>query len=355
VENLGLDPSFWRGRRVLLTGHTGFKGAWLALWLETLGAEVTALALPAEPESLRQRLEPFPVAHAATVDVRDSDTLSACVRSAAPDVVLHLAAQALVRRGYRDPAATFATNIQGTVNLLEALRLVDPVKAILVVTSDKVYLHKSSPDGFQEDDALGGSDPYSASKAACEMVVSAYRAPVFAPKGIAIATARAGNVVGGGDVGEDRLLPDLVRAINSGQALRLRAPSALRPWLHVLDALGGYLTFVQKMATRPQDVPATLNFGPEAESRRTAHEVVETARALWGKEVKIEAGTSLPVELEPLWLATGRAVQTLGWRPRLDFDAAIRWTVDWWKGLAHGQSARTLCMRQIGAYLERAR
>lgn len=354
MENLGLDPLFWRGRRVLLTGNTGFKGAWLALWLEALGAELTALALPAERDTLWSRIIPHPVARAAMIDIRDKDALSAYVRTAEPEVVLHLAAQALVRRGHRDPATTFATNVQGTVNLLEVLREAKQPRAILVVTSDKVYLHKSAAHALREDDSLGGNDPYSASKAACEMVVAAYREAIFATNGVAIATARSGNVVGGGDVAEDRLLPDLVRAIHGEHALHLRAPEALRPWLHVLDSLGGYLVYAQQLATRPQDAPVTLNFGPGADSRRSVREVIETACTHWGKTVTIETAPSLPVEPKPLWLSTERAEQMLQWRARLDFDTAIGWTVDWWQGLAQGQSARLLCAQQIAAYSEQA-
>lgn len=355
MEGVGMTPSFWRGRRVLLTGHTGFKGAWLALWLEALGADVSALALAPEADALWPRFDPPPVKDDAIVDIRNADAVAARVRASAPEIVLHLAAQTIVRRGYRDPAATFATNIQGTINLLEALRAAEGLRAIVVVTSDKVYAGPPGPDGFGEDDRLGGIDPYSASKAACELVVAALREAVFRPRGVAVATVRAGNIIGGGDMAEDRIVPDLVRAVNTAGALRLRAPEALRPWQHVLDALSGYLLLAELMVKRPADAPAALNFGPDADSRRCVRELVDAACAAWDVELKIETGAAMPVEPKPLWLNSTRARHALGWRPRLPFDQAIGWTVDWWRALSSGQPARAICARQIAAYGELAR
>lgn len=350
MESLGVTPSFWRGRRVLLTGQTGFKGAWLSLWLESLGAHVSAFALEPEPDSLWARFDPAPGARNAVADLRDAAMVAAQVRAAAPEIVFHLAAQAIVRRGYDDPAATFAANVSGTVNLLEALRPLKTLQTLLVITSDKVYGSPPGPEGFLETDALGGSDPYSASKAACEMVVAAYGEALLRPAGIAVATARAGNVVGGGDMGQDRIVPDIVRAITSGNQLRLRAPEALRPWLNVLDALGGYLTFAEYMTGHRADAPRALNFGPDAGSRRCVRELVDTFSAAWGAIPKIEIDKPLPIEPKPLWLNSTLARQTLGWSPRLDFEDSVRWTVDWWRRLANGDRARDICTAQIAAY-----
>jgi CDP-glucose 4,6-dehydratase len=352
MESLGLNPSFWRGRRVLLTGQTGFKGAWLALWLERLGAEVHSFALAAEADALWPRLAPAPGKRNALTDLRDADDVAAQVRDAAPDIVLHLAAQAIVRRGYGDPAGTFATNVQGTINLIEALRSVASLRALLVITSDKVYRDPPAEDGFLEGDALGGADPYSASKAACEIVVAAYGQSILRPEGIAVATARAGNIVGGGDMGQDRLVPDIVRAVADNETLRLRAPEALRPWLHALDALSGYLAFAEQLVTRPAAAAPALNFGPDAGSRRTVHELVEVAFAAWGVQPHIEAGKTLPVEPKPLWLDSTLARRSLGWRPRLTFEQTIGWTADWWQRLAKGERARDICARQIEAYTD---
>lgn len=350
MENLGVSPEFWRGRRVLLTGQTGFKGAWLALWLDMLGAKVTAFALPAEPESLWPRFSPPLAMPSRAIDVRDSAAVADAVREAAPEIVLHLAAQAIVRRGYNTPADTFATNVTGTINLIEALRSSDKLRALLVITSDKVYAGAPGERGYLESDALGGIDPYSASKAACEIVVGTYREAYFQPKSVTVATARAGNVIGGGDMGEDRLLPDIVRAMRTDGRLRLRASGALRPWLHVLDATSGYLTFTEHMFHHPERSPSALNFGPNESSRRSVRELVDATCAAWGKSLSIESNTATPVEPKPLWLDSTAARQTLGWKPRLEFEQTVQWTADWWRRLEQGHTARTICADQIDAY-----
>jgi CDP-glucose 4,6-dehydratase len=354
MEGMGVTPSFWRGRRVLLTGHTGFKGAWLAMWLDAMGADVSAFALAPESEALWSRFSPSPLKNVALIDICDREAVLAHVREARPEIVLHLAAQAIVRRSYQHPAATYATNIQGTTNLIESLLRTDALRALLVVTSDKVYAGAPADSGFSEQDPLGGVDPYSASKAACELVVASFAEAVLRPRGIAVATTRAGNIVGGGDMGDDRIVPDIVRAVHSTRALRLRAPGALRPWQHVLDALSGYLMLAELMINRPQHAPTALNFGPGPDSRRCVREVVEATCAAWDVELKIEMDTAMPVEPKPLWLNSTLAREKLGWRPRLNFDATIRWTVDWWRDLAAGHSARSACSRQIDAYAEMA-
>lgn len=350
MESVGLNRGFWRGKRVLLTGQSGFKGAWLALWLDLLGAEVTSFSLPPEPASLWARFAPAPGKKNRYIDIRDVDAVAACARVAKPEIVIHLAAQAIVRRGYEDPSGTFATNVQGTVNLLDALSGLRSVVAVLVITSDKVYRDEPGPAGYLESDVLGGTDPYSASKAACEIVVAAYRDAILRPKGIAIATARAGNIVGGGDMGLDRLVPDIVRAITDKTRLQLRAPDALRPWLHVLDALNGYLAMAESLVTRPDGTPTAVNFGPDARSRRCVRELADAAFAAFGAEPQITLGKPLPVEPKPLWLDSGLARNFLGWRPRLSFESSVRWTAEWWIALSNGVPARDICARQIEAY-----
>lgn len=243
------DPGFWAGKSVLVTGHTGFKGGWLTLWLSALGANVTGLALSPETKpSLFELADIGSSCRSEIADLRDASAVKRVVRAARPEIVLHLAAQALVRRSYREPGATFATNAQGTANLLDALADAPDLKAILAITSDKVYANDESGRAFREDDALGGHDPYSLSKAAAEHVVAGFRAAIFEKKGIALATARGGNVIGGGDYSEDRIVPDIVRAAASGVPLVLRNPSATRPWQHVLDCLCGYLVFAERLA-----------------------------------------------------------------------------------------------------------
>ena len=274
--------AFWRGKRVLLTGHTGFKGAWLALWLRQLGAEVTGLALEAAAESLYRRADlDRRWSTSRIVDLRDAAATAAAVRAARPQIVLHLAAQALVRASYRDPLATFATNTMGTAHLLDALRDLDDVCVAVVVTTDKVYRNNEWPYPYREDDALGGHDPYSASKAAAELVAASYRSAFLEAQQTAVATARAGNVIGGGDWSEDRLIPDAVRAWQSGSVLTIRRPQAIRPWQHVLDPLAGYLRLAERLWHAP-NLAGAYNFGPRTDEAATVGTVVALARAAYG-------------------------------------------------------------------------
>ena len=267
------DRSFWRGKRVVLTGHTGFKGAWLALWLRRLGAEVTGIALAADEPSLYRLVDLETTIASRILDLRDAAAIATAVRAARPQVVFHLAAQALVRASYREPLATFATNTMGTAHLLDALRDAPDVRVAVVVTTDKVYLNREWAYPYREGDALGGHDPYSASKAAAELVAASYRSAFLQAQGVAVATARAGNVIGGGDWCEDRLIPDAVRAWSTGAVLRVRRPGAIRPWQHVLDPLAGYLRLAEKLWESPALANA-YNFGPrtdEAASVGTVH------------------------------------------------------------------------------------
>lgn len=354
VEPLGLSPDFWTGRRVLLTGHTGFKGAWLSLWLRELGAEVTGLALEARTPSLFEmaRLDDSVSSH--LVDLRDAHAILDVVRTARPQVVLHLAAQALVPEGYADPVGTFATNVTGTVHLLEALRQRtdqgDGPGQVVVVTTDKVYANADTGSGFREDDPLGGKDPYSASKAACEHVVSAYRASYLAPQGVAVRTVRAGNVVGGGDFTPGRLLPDVLAAVARDEPLTLRSPNATRPWQHVLEPLGGYLRVVECLAEDPEAVPPALNFGPELSSCVSVRTVVDAVHELWGGGGEVLSEPASFAEAVRLELDVGLARERLGWTPRLDLGSTLAWTVTWERDRRAGADPRKLCLEHIRKY-----
>ncbi len=348
---MGLNPDFWRGRRILLTGHTGFKGAWLALWLERLGADVTGLALAPDTEpSLFRLLEPWPRLRSIIGDVRDADAVRTAVAAAAPEIVFHMAAQALVRRGYRDPAATVATNVLGTANVLEAARRSEGLRAVVVVTSDKCYENAGPGRAFVEDDPLGGRDPYSASKACQEIVAHAWRRSFFGGGGAALATARAGNVIGGGDWAEDRLLPDVFRALARDEPVRLRRHDATRPWQHVLEPLAGYLTLAATLADKGAAPPA-LNFGPDPDDVRPVAWVVERVLERWGDAPPWQpAGEPGPAEAGDLTLDAGLANASLGWRPRLGVAEALDWTVEWHRGHAAGDDARALTLAQIERY-----
>ena len=310
-----VDPAFWRGKRVLLTGHTGFKGAWAALWLTSMGAEVFGLSLA--PEAAPNL---FTLAQVA-LDVRDGlcnlndrDAIAACVKKARPEIVIHMAAQPLVRRSVRDPVTTFATNVMGTVGLLEALRGGDGLLAVLVVTTDKVYENLEDGHAFREDHPLGGHDPYAASKAAAEIAVQSYRRTFFEPAGLPLATARGGNVIGGGDFAEDRIVPDIWRAMQCGEPIKLRYPQATRPWQHVLDCVGGYLCFAQALAERRTNARA-LNFGPIGSPMLSVADLVATMQRALGAATgwQLDAGPK-PREMQALALDCSAAQQILGWR-----------------------------------------
>lgn len=351
-----MQPSadFWRGKRVLLTGHTGFKGAWLALWLRALGAEVTGLGLaPVTVPNLftLARVREAVAAH-HLCDIRDAAATADVVRAAQPEIVLHLAAQALVRASYRAPVETFATNVMGTAHVLDALRGLAGVRAVVVVTTDKVYANREWPYPYREDDALGGHDPYSASKAACEIVADSYRASFLAAQGVALARARAGNVIGGGDWAEDRLIPDAVRAWASGQPLVIRRPDAVRPWQHVLEPLCGYLVLAEKIHTDPA-LAAAYNFGPDAAEAATVRDVVHSAQAAFGRgETQFDATHQGPHEAGWLALETARARHALGVRPRWNLDASVRRTMAWYRAQAEGADALTLCLADIRDFTE---
>jgi CDP-glucose 4,6-dehydratase len=350
------DPSardFWQGRRVLITGHTGFKGAWLWLWLRTLGARLTGYALaPATVPSLWEivRADADPDGFSVIADVREPAYLRSAVEAADPQVVFHLAAQALVRESYSDPLGTFATNVLGTGALLQACRTLAGLECVVVVTSDKVYENAGTGRPFEEGDRLGGHDPYSASKAAAEILTQSFRDSFFAD-GPPVATARAGNVIGGGDWSADRLIPDCVRALESGRPVSLRYPDAVRPWQHVLEPLGGYLELARALVRSPGSAPRAVNFGPDAASFSSVRAVVEAFSARFDGKPGWEADRSAhPREAHALTLSSMLAERTLGWRPRLDIDRALLWTADWYRACAAGEDMLRFSEAQIAQY-----
>jgi CDP-glucose 4,6-dehydratase len=353
-----IDADFWMGRRVLVTGHTGFKGAWLSLWLQSLGAEVTGLArgVPTRP-SLYELAGVGANMRELEADVRDRPAVLETLRKARPEVVLHLAAQPLVRRSLREPALTYEVNVMGTVNVLEAVREAgEEVLAVVLVTSDKCYENpRGGSHRFVEDDPLGGSDPYSSSKACAELVARAYRRSFFAGGGAPrVGTARAGNVIGGGDWGEDRLVPDTIRAVESGESLRVRNPGAVRPWQHVLSPLGGYLRLAEALArgdaepARSSEAQGGWNFGPAAEDVQPVSWIVQRLAELWGGQLSWELDESEnPPEAGHLALDSSAAETLLGWYPRWSLADALELVVEWHRAHRDGEDMRRVSLLQI--------
>ena len=352
------DPAFWRGRRVLLTGHTGFKGSWLALWLLELGAEVVGVAL--DPPTSPALFDQLNLGDSRLVDqrcdLRDGERLAELVRIHRPQVVLHLAAQALVRQGYRAPIDTWSTNVMGTLQLLDALRPLDHPCAVVAVTTDKVYANPERGEPFREDDPLGGHDPYSASKAAMELAVGSWRksycgdAPHQTPH-LRLATARAGNVIGGGDWGLDRIVPDAIRALQRGEPIQVRNPAAVRPWQHVLDPLAGYLLLAERLSRSQKPLePVSFNFGPAAADQRSVQELVEALLQTWPGEWHHGGEIQAPHESGLLLLDAAQARSVLGWKPRWGFEEAVERTTQWYRGVHEGQAAQTICFDQLSAY-----
>jgi CDP-glucose 4,6-dehydratase len=351
-----IDRDFWNGRRVLVTGHTGFKGSWLCLWLQSLGANVTGLSrgVPTTP-SLYELAGVGRGMTEIAVDVRDRAGMQAALHTARPEVVLHMAAQPMVRRSIAEPALTYEVNVMGTVNALEAIRGVgDCVRAAVLVTSDKCYEHRGDePRRFVEGDPLGGADPYSSSKAAAELVASAYRSTFFsgrdAPR---LASARAGNVIGGGDWGQDRLLPDILRAVLSGEPLLVRSPLAVRPWQHVLCPVSGYLRLAEEL-WRGEGAARAWNFGPAAADERTVGELVARLGEMWEGELRWELDErENPPEAAHLALDSSQAERELGWRPAWDLDQALTRLVEWHRAHMRGQEMRAVSLAQIERFAQ---
>jgi CDP-glucose 4,6-dehydratase len=349
-------PEFWRGKRVFLTGHTGFKGSWLTLWLAEMGALVRGYALAPETDpSMFRALALDDVCDSIISDVREPGDLAAAVSAFRPDVAIHLAAQSLVRPSYRDPLGTFATNVQGTANFLESCRGVDALRAIVVVTTDKCYLNREQPHPYGEDEPLGGHDPYSASKACAELVTRAYRLSFFDRAGCAqVASARGGNVFGGGDWCANRLVPDAMRAFSAGEAVAVRNPDSVRPWQHVIPLLHGYLLLARALFDEGPAFAAAFNFGPSADRAISVRMLIERLAEAWGGGARWESrpDPNAPHEANLLMLDAARARARLEWRPADDMAASIKATVDWYKAYyarADAHAMRRLAVEQIAA------
>lgn len=348
-----MEPAldFWREKRVLITGHTGFKGGWLALWLQRLEARVTGIALP--PNTSPNLFELARIADGIDshfCDIRDAEALSRLVRSARPDIVFHLAAQPLVRASYAQPLDTFSSNVMGTAHVLEALRGLETVKVAVMVTTDKVYRNHERLQPYREDEPLGGHDPYSASKAAAEIVIASYRDAFLAEQGVAVSSARAGNVFGGGDWSRDRLIPDAVRAWQAGTVLDIRRPNAVRPWQHVLEPLAGYMSLARQSWDQP-NLAGAYNFGPDSAGVASVRDVVELARAAYGAgAVRYGDGQEGPHEAGLLALDAGKARSILSVEPRWPLAQAVQRSLAWYRAQQEGGDARALCEAEIAEY-----
>lgn len=341
--------NIYNKRKVFLTGHTGFKGSWLALWLKELGADVTGYALDPEKTPNHWELLQSPLLD-LRADINDYPRLKQSITEASPEIVFHLAAQPLVRRSYKDPINTWLTNVVGTVNLLEACRLTESVRAIVVVTTDKCYKNREWDWGYRENDELGGYDPYSASKAGSELVVSSYRNSYFKEKGVLIASARAGNVIGGGDWSEDRLIPDIIRAFEKKDVLEIRSPKATRPWQHVLEPLSGYLLLGQKLLEQSNYYADAWNFGPTEDGNRSVSDVLEKMKLYLPAFQWEISKSSNPHEAQLLYLDISKARINLGWQPIWDFDLAIRKTAEWYKSYISNSEIKS--REQLHDYLK---
>lgn len=352
-----MKNGFWQGRRVLVTGHTGFKGSWLALWLHHLGAQVVGYALP--PPFTRGLFETAGLAERVTSiegDVRDREQLLSVVRRHQPEVVFHLAAQSLVRPSYQDPVGTYSTNVMGTMHLLEALRLTDSARAIVNVTSDKCYDNKEWVWGYRESDPVGGHDPYSSSKGCAELLTRSYRRSFFPGEAyqehrVALASARAGNVIGGGDWSEDRLIPDIMRALEQDKPVFIRNPQQTRPWQHVLESLSGYLSLARALVEQGPAVAEAWNFGPRYDDTYSVRDVVERTLALWGEGHVDYARTRSGIhEASLLKLDCSKAKARLDWTPRWQFEHALGETVAWYRALQQGADMLAASLAQIDHY-----
>lgn len=352
VGDMELTPGFWAGRRVLVTGNTGFKGSWLSLWLLDLGAEVHGLSLPAATDPSLYGLAGLAAdVEQHTVDVRDTAAVHDAVAAVAPQVVIHMAAQPFVRRSFDDPVETYGTNVMGTVNVLDAVRRSPTAEVVLNVTSDKCYENREWVWGYREDEPMGGFDPYSNSKGCSELVTGAFRTSYFGEStGPALASGRAGNVIGGGDWGEDRLIPDVVRAVLAGETVAIRRPDAIRPWQHVLNPLSGYLLLCERLAG-DRSLARGFNFGPPDTDARPVAEIVDKLARAWPGSVDVEIDPG-PHPHEATWLKldSSLAAAELGWRPRWLVDEAIEAIVEWHTRVRDGESARSVSVEQLNRF-----
>lgn len=352
-----MNPEFWAGKRVFLTGHTGFKGAWLSLWLQQLGANITGYALdPPTSPSLFELADIGSGMRSTLGDIRDANGLFDALRRASPEIVIHMAAQSLVRQSYGSPVETYAVNVMGTVHLLEAVRLTPGIKAVVVITSDKCYENREWSWGYRENESMGGYDPYSNSKGCAELVSAAYRSSFFNPSdysrhGVAVATARAGNVIGGGDWAQDRLVPDILAAFEQDRVVSIRNPDAVRPWQHVLEPLNGYLMLAEQLYHCGPDFAEAWNFGPKDEDARTVGWILGAMVSEWGGGAKWEiSAPPHPHEAHYLKLDISKARSRLGWRPKLELSDALRMVVQWSRKRREGMPVRELTLQQIAEY-----
>lgn len=362
MEEVVMNPAFWQGKRVLLTGHTGFKGSWLSLWLQSMGANVIGYALA--PPTTPSLFDVAKVEQGMTSiigDIRDLAHLRTVFAEYKPEIVIHMAAQALVRYSYVEPVETYSTNVMGTVNILEAVRGTSSVKAVVNVTSDKCYENREWAWGYRENEALGGFDPYSSSKGCAELVTAAYRNSYFHPEkyqahGVAIASGRAGNVIGGGDWAEDRLIPDMMRAITQGQPVSIRNPDSIRPWQHVLEPLSGYLLLAQKLYEEGAGFAEGWNFGPNDDDTKPVQWIVERLTKDWGDGAKWELdGSEHPHEAHYLKLDCSKAKARLNWAPKWSLEEALSKITDWQKKYQSGKNMKEVTLQQIELYLKGTR
>ena len=353
MENMGVDPDFWKEKSIFLTGHTGFKGAWLSLWLKMLGADVHGYSLksPTEPNLYSIAQVSSGMASDTIGDLRELSSLQASLDAAKPTVVIHMAAQALVRDSYVDPVATFSTNVMGTVNVLEAVRHTPSVQAVLIITSDKCYENKEWLWGYRENDPMGGHDPYSSSKGCAELVASAYYRSFLKEERVTVATARAGNVIGGGDWGKDRIVPDAIKAFINNDPLVIRNPAAVRPWQHVLEPLAGYLMLCQGLVEKPDSFAGAWNFGPRDESTKPVSFLADVLMQNWGGTAKWQLDQNThPHEAVTLKLDCSKAITKLKWQPVWQLEKALVETVRWYKAWADQKDMKTFSLHQIAAY-----
>lgn len=361
MAGLEIDSGFWSGKRVFLTGHTGFKGAWLSLWLKSLGAEVLGYSLepPTEPNLFKEARIPDCLAAHHTADIRDLASLQKALEGARADIVFHMAAQSLVRASYEDPVSTLATNLMGTTHVLEAVRRVASVKAVVVITTDKCYENKEWVHPYRESDPLGGADPYSCSKACAELVTASYRTSFFSLEqgGARIASVRAGNVIGGGDWADQRLIPDCIRAFRRGEAVFLRYPQAVRPWQHVLEPLAGYLMLAERLhGGHGAQFANAWNFGPDPAGETTVHNVACAVARCWGEDAKIRTDpkTATYRESNLLRLDSTKARVELGWTPRWSLNRCLEETVAWYRAWHGGKDMHLFTAQQIKSYSGKA-
>lgn len=350
IQNLN---NFYKGKKVFITGHTGFKGSWLALWLKKMGAEVTAFSLPPQGKSLFEMTGLSSEVDSIFGDIRNYDALFAAIKRSQAEIVIHMAAQAFVLESYRDPLTTYTTNVIGTVNLFEAVRKTSKIQAIVNITTDKCYQNNELDLAFKEDDRLGGHDPYSSSKACAEIATSCWRDSFFAKENIMLASARAGNVIGGGDFSQDRVIPDIIRAIENGEAVNLRSPKSTRPWQHVLDPLCGYLTLAMKLFEEKEKFAGAYNFGPDKQSSICVEDIAKTFIKKIGRGKYSIKNNEEFYEAKTLRLDNCKARKELGWSPALDFNEAINFTAIWYENyLNQKNNIKDFTLHQIDSFCE---